>query len=508
MLWLLVVILSTSYNSSEPSLLQNDFGYWGVALIDSFPAANKNGIADPGETLAMAITVRNISSTPALGISCTLYVSSPYITILNEPCYGDSVILPNRTGAYVFGAVISNFAPWGTLIEIEFGIADSVGHHAHFIFSILVSRPNQIIGEHNLGSLAFSVYPYGSFYDFRLPRDSIGVLPKGSLWIGNSESFVLDRDYGPNDDWQIDTLNEGYLALGGTQISDEDARAVFNDSGHPNPKGISVSQLSYNWINSPFDNFVIVRYLVSNSSSNIIDNLYVGQFMNYDIVDSNANFGGVDTLRRLAYMWNAADSFYYGVKLLDPQFISNLSLIDNSQYLIPDSFIQDSIKFRFLNNTLNLSSTPIPNDYSAIISTGPFVLNPADTQIAAFTIMGGESLQDLYLVAEDAQRLYDSLFVSVEEDGFTSKPTVGIFTISSNPSRNKINIEYTLVEKSEVNLSIFDATGRFVAALVNTTQGPGSYKHTCNTANLSQGVYFVRLHTREKSIVEKVIFLR
>ncbi len=122
--------------------------------------------------------------------------------------------------------------------------------------------------------------------------------------------------------------------------------------------------------------------------------------------------------------------------------------------------------------------------------------------------MGGESLQDLYLVAEDAQRLYDSLFVSVEEDGFTSKPTVGIFTISSNPSRNKINIEYTLVEKSEVNLSIFDATGRFVTALVNTTQGPGSYKHTCNTANLSQGVYFVRLHTREKSIVEKVIFLR
>jgi hypothetical protein len=507
MLWLLVVILSTSYNSSETSLLQNDFAYWGVALIDSFPAANRNGIADRDETLTMVITVRNTMLTPAYGCSCIVFVDDPYVTIVNDVYHSDSIILSNRTGIFALDLEFPS-APFHHLVLFDVLVFDTIGHISPFCFELVISAPNQIIGEHNLGSLAFTVYPYGSFYDFRLPRDSLGVLPRGSLWIGNSESFVLDRDYGPNDDWQIDTLNEGYLALGGTQISDEDARAVFNDSGHPSPKGINVPQLSYNWINSPFDEFVIVRYLVSNSSSNIIDNLYVGQFMNYDIVDSNANFGGVDTLRRLAYMWNGADSFYYGVKLLDPQFISNLSLIDNSQYLIPDSFITDSTKFRFLNNTLNLSSTPIPNDYSVIISTGPFVLNPADTQIVAFAIMGTRGLQEFYLVAENAQRLYDSLLIGVEEDKYTAIPSLEMVTITPNPVRNKINIEYVLIQNTKVSLSICDVTGRQVSDLMNEHQDVGTYHRIFDITNLSQGVYFVRLETEDHKVTKKAILLR
>lgn len=508
MLWLLIVTLITSYNPSETRLLQNDFEYWGIALIDSFPSANCNGIGEPGETLAMVITVRNISSDPSFGCGSNLFTSNPYILLFDPPLHGDSIILVNRTGRFTYKLHIHSSAPWGTSAEFLFTVWDTVGHNTPLTFCFQFSRPNQLIGEHNLGSLAFTIYPYGSFYDFRLPRDSLGVLPKGSLWIGNSESFVLDRDYGPNDDWQIDTLNEGYLALGGTQTSDEDAQAVFNDSGHPSPKGIDVVQQSHNWIDPPYDKFVIVRYLVTNTNSAPIDSLYVGQFMNYDIVDSIANLGGVDSLRRLVYMWNDTDSFYYGVKLLDPQFISNLSLIDNSQYLAPDSFIPDSIKFKFLNGALILSNTPNPEDYSAFVSTGPSAINPGDTQLVAFAILGGDGLQELYLVADNAQRLYDSLFVEIEENKDAASPPVDIFTIKPNPARNRFNIEYTLTEKAEVNLLIFDVTGSLVKKVTSGNQMSGTHNKSFNITKLPQGVYFIKLDTGDDFIIKKAIFLK
>ena len=81
-------------------------------------------------------------------------------------------------------------------------------------------------------------------------------------------------------------------------------------------------------------------------------------------------------------------------------------------------------------------------------------------------------------------------------------------SISPNPVRKDVNIRYTLPQSTKVTLSVYDVAGRLARTLVNSTQKPGSYQQSFNTANLSQGVYFVRLHTGDKSIVEKVIFLK
>ena len=81
-------------------------------------------------------------------------------------------------------------------------------------------------------------------------------------------------------------------------------------------------------------------------------------------------------------------------------------------------------------------------------------------------------------------------------------------SVFPNPVRKDISIQYTIPQPIKVNLSIYDVAGRLVNTLINSIQNPGSYQQTFNTQNLSQGVYFVRLHTSDKSIVKKVIFLR
>ncbi len=86
----------------------------------------------------------------------------------------------------------------------------------------------------------------------------------------------------------------------------------------------------------------------------------------------------------------------------------------------------------------------------------------------------------------------------------------GQLTLSTypNPTKKAVRIEYNLPAKMGVKLSIYDVTGRLVKNIVNENQDAGFYHESFDITDLSQGVYFVKLNTGDKSIIEKVIFLR
>jgi len=81
-------------------------------------------------------------------------------------------------------------------------------------------------------------------------------------------------------------------------------------------------------------------------------------------------------------------------------------------------------------------------------------------------------------------------------------------SVYPNPVKKVIGIEYNLPAKTDIKLSIFDVTGRLVKNIVSENQESGIFHKSFDITNLSQGVYFIRLNTRDKSLVEKVIFLK
>ena len=107
----------------------------------------------------------------------------------------------------------------------------------------------------------------------------------------------------------------------------------------------------------------------------------------------------------------------------------------------------------------------------------------------------------------DKMKYAKGAFVGIEELGNTvvSQYDIKVFP---NPSQEFIHIEYVLPKKTNVNISIFDVAGRKVKSVTNENQGSGTYRKSFDVGNIPQGVYFVRLHTSDKSIVEKVIFLK
>ena len=62
-----------------------------------------------------------------------------------------------------------------------------------------------------------------------------------------------------------------------------------------------------------------------------------------------------------------------------------------------------------------------------------------------------------------------------------------------NPFNPQTNIEYSIPERSYVDLSIYNLLGEKIATLVYEEQSPGIYRATFDGKNLPSGIYIARL---------------
>ncbi|MCL4306049.1 T9SS type A sorting domain-containing protein [bacterium] len=81
-----------------------------------------------------------------------------------------------------------------------------------------------------------------------------------------------------------------------------------------------------------------------------------------------------------------------------------------------------------------------------------------------------------------------------------------------NPFNTVVTLEYSLPQATNVNLSVFDITGRVVALLASGVEAPGSHTvrwdGTSDGAPVSTGVYFARLSADEFVATQKLLLLK
>ena len=99
--------------------------------------------------------------------------------------------------------------------------------------------------------------------------------------------------------------------------------------------------------------------------------------------------------------------------------------------------------------------------------------------------------------------------VGIEENVGTSEQKKELnLRVYPNPIQNECHIKYSLLQKTEVNLSLYDVTGRLVKTITDAKQDPCNYTKIFNVNNLSQGIYFIRLQTEDQSETQKLIFIK
>jgi len=77
-----------------------------------------------------------------------------------------------------------------------------------------------------------------------------------------------------------------------------------------------------------------------------------------------------------------------------------------------------------------------------------------------------------------------------------------------NPFNPVTTIEFDIVRKNMVGLSLYDITGKFIKSLINSYLEAGKYKFDFNSDGYSSGIYFCRLETPEFLETKKMVIIK
>jgi hypothetical protein len=77
-----------------------------------------------------------------------------------------------------------------------------------------------------------------------------------------------------------------------------------------------------------------------------------------------------------------------------------------------------------------------------------------------------------------------------------------------NPFNPVTNIEYDIPKNTNVKITIFDMTGREVAAPVNEFKTAGKYTVSFNAMKLSSGIYYYKIQAGDFTAVKKMTLLK
>jgi parallel beta-helix repeat protein len=77
-----------------------------------------------------------------------------------------------------------------------------------------------------------------------------------------------------------------------------------------------------------------------------------------------------------------------------------------------------------------------------------------------------------------------------------------------NPFNDLLHIEYTIVERSKVRVTVYDMLGKVIEYLDERTLDPGSYTLDWNAETHPDGTYLLKLTTEDSSTMKKVILMR
>jgi hypothetical protein len=117
--------------------------------------------------------------------------------------------------------------------------------------------------------------------------------------------------------------------------------------------------------------------------------------------------------------------------------------------------------------------------------------------------LGNTNLRNLRSIAFVPQNI-----TSVYDFANNIPQTYNLYQNYPNPFNPTTTIQFSIPERTNVKLSIFDVLGREIQTIVNDELSAGTYKFNFNANYLSSGIYFYRLDAGKFSSVKKMILMK
>jgi hypothetical protein len=294
----------------------------------------------------------------------------------------------------------------------------------------------------NVGTYAYA-YPYSGNANY--PGGAAeGNMCCGGPWVGTAafgaprvmnylDFWAGELDWRPSQPcvyWSDEgTWNNVPKSMG--KYSDLDSFLACDDSlAKQNRIGLAVLQHGMSWEKDPNRDFVLFKYYIYNRSGRDLDDLRVSFVYDLDILGLSTgddDLVGVDAGRDMVYMYNAGPMPpYIGLRLVD----GNAS--GGHGFLTANTPRDDAARWQELLKA-EWKKSDIPDDWTAVLNSGPYVVKNEERFSVALAVVGGMSLEMLQVHADAAYDKYWEIYSGLTE--FAARATPRGVSVKWAPDR-------------------------------------------------------------------------
>ena len=98
---------------------------------------------------------------------------------------------------------------------------------------------------------------------------------------------------------------------------------------------------------------------------------------------------------------------------------------------------------------------------------------------------------DIGNTVEEVNKALAKMATSIDDE--INNKSVSLSQNYPNPASGKTTISFTLKEAGNVNLVVYDVTGKIISTLVSENKNIGEHEVSFNTTNLNSGIYYYQL---------------
>ena len=461
-----------------------------------------------------------------------------------------------------FGVEIGSAVPPGSDISLTLTVQGvSVGP-----FRMVIKAGEPVEGDfatHDVGRVRLSVTNFGGLgyytgihgFDFVLEGEGFRFPPTSPNWLFHGGFLAgtgptrLSDDIPYGEDTEAST---DWIPLFGAPIEVGEAaggqviEAAYDDRRALSPLGLEVVQRSFAFDDAGEDAFVLLQYVIRNTSAQSLTGLRLGLFADWDLPGSGGDpqeTAGWDPSRRLGFVeGTVAGQPSLGVVWLDDIALGQVtySVLRREDVIespvgnppapgsrtpavaqAPDiGEFSDTEKWNALSSGQTNTSESNPQDLYQIIGVGPLAIAAGATDTVAVALVAGENQAALRGNAEAAREAYFVRVLGTDPPPPPPPPTeLALEQNFPNPFRlgEQTTIRFAVPEPAagpaRASLVVYDVLGRRVRTLVDGDVIAGEQAVTWDGASdagatVPSGVYLVRLESAGSEKTVRILFVR
>lgn len=503
-------------------------GFLGSGRVNAFKALNCNpdtlrsivlvsySIKDfdgdnlflPNDTLKVQLKVKNIFS-DLLGVKSVIPGNTQYIKNLIKDTLIIGDVLRNEqiqsSDSILF--VLSENLPFDFLIKVPVYFYDTLGLISRYFLEIQVNPSYRSMSYNNIsttfnsrGNIGFNDYPQNKQGLGFIFKKSPNILFEGGLLIGYNKTNLYDVVRGANQNRQ----NNDFIAKSLFKVGYDGSRNVYEGSNNfvsrpdsLNTLDFSIDLLVLQPALSTDSNIILLSYKVKNLSGKDLDSVFIGLFFDWDVgLSGQSNICAYDIDYDFGYAYNTSSDTlpWVGVKFLNAPKVSFYAIDNDGRgedgIGIYDGFTK-SEKWEMLSGNINRLKSRA-TDASMVISSGPYHLQKDSTLNLVCAIFAGSNILELRKNSFFANQLaykYNLIQVLPQENFEPFK-----ITVFPNPSEEDFTLRISFLEKSSVEIYVYDNLGRLISSLLFDDEATDIEK-SLGLKNFPSGTYYLTIQT-------------